>query len=131
MLYSLQYFNHIQCRIVRKELYKPKIKLFQRLQHKREANDGKGSGDPLWKFPLITVTDQSGGVRDVRPLPVQILSFSRSFRQICNRLEHPMWGWCSLSGKSWNRHCIMFMWHGQWQIREFQGWWGGGGVGWG
>ena len=97
----MQYFNHIQCRIVRKELHKPKIKLFQRQQHKREANDSKGSGDPLRKLQVITVADLSGASGIRAPSRSKFFSFPCSFWQIsCQVID--WWfpsAWC---GNSWN-----------------------------
>ena len=122
----MQYFNHIQCRIVRKELYKPKIKLLQRQQHKREANGAKGSGDPLRKFPLITVADLSGGARDVPLLSIQIFSFSYSFWQKCCQIID--WRTSSEVGVSClgnpgTATATTFMGHEQWRIQDF---WEGG-----
>ena len=49
----------------------------------------KHSGRTCSIFTLHAVADLSGD-RDARPLGVQILSFSCSFRQK-NRLAHPLW----------------------------------------
>ena len=67
--------------------------------------------EPLY-IPCIEVGQMLladlGGGRQGRPLGVQILSFSCSFRQKNLKSNSTFGSWRTPSGKSWIRHCLHF-----------------------